>query len=73
VPGFVLSPESREDIREIRDYLASQGGNRLARYVLQEITAGFRLLTSHPEAGHVRQDLTPLPIKFWPAFPIWLL
>jgi plasmid stabilization system protein ParE len=53
---------------EIRDYLASQGGNRLARYALQEITAGFRLLASHPEAGHVRQDLTPVPIKFWPVF-----
>jgi antitoxin ParD1/3/4/toxin ParE1/3/4 len=35
---------------------------------LQEITAGFRLLAFCPEAGHVRQDLTPLPIKFWPAF-----
>ena len=35
---------------------------------MQEITAGFRLLAFYPEAGHVRQDLTPLPIKFWPAF-----
>ena len=65
---YVLSPESRDDLREIRDYLASQGGPRLARYVLQEITAGFRLLASHPEAGHLRRDLTPLPVKFWPVF-----
>jgi len=35
---------------------------------LQEITAAFRLLASHPEAGHLRQDLTPLPVKFWPVF-----
>ena len=35
---------------------------------MQEITAGFRLLASHPEAGYVRQDLTPLPIKFWPVY-----
>jgi toxin ParE1/3/4 len=68
VPGYVLSPETKEDIRETRDYLASPGGTRLARYVLQEITASFRLLASHPEAGHLRQDLTPLPVKFWPAF-----
>jgi toxin ParE1/3/4 len=35
---------------------------------LQEIRAAFRLLASRPEAGHLRQDLTPLPVKFWPVF-----
>ena len=68
MPGYILSPESKEDLREIRDYLANQGGRRLARYVLLEITAAFRLLASHPEAGHLRSDLTPLPVKFWPVF-----
>ena len=68
MPRYVLSPESRDDLREIRDYLASQGGPRLARYVLQEITAALRLLASHPEAGHLRLDLTSLPVKFWPVF-----
>jgi antitoxin ParD1/3/4/toxin ParE1/3/4 len=68
VPGYVLSPESKDDLREIRDYLASQGGRCLARYVLQEITVAFRLLASHPEAGHFRRDLTPLPVKFWSVF-----
>lgn len=65
---FVLSPEAKEDLREIRDYLVSQGGRRLARYVLQEITAAFRLLASHPDIGHLRQDLTALPVKFWSVF-----
>ncbi len=68
MPDYILSPESKDDLREIRDYLASQAGRRLARYVLQEITAAFRLLASHPEAGHFRGDLTPLPVKFWPVF-----
>jgi plasmid stabilization system protein ParE len=68
VPSYILSPESRDDLREIRDYPVSRGGRRLARYVLQEITAAVRLLASHPEAGHFRRDLTPLPVKFWPAF-----
>jgi antitoxin ParD1/3/4/toxin ParE1/3/4 len=26
------------------------------------------LLASNPESGHLRQDLTPLPVKFWPVF-----
>jgi toxin ParE1/3/4 len=54
--------------RDIRDFLVSQGGRRLARDVWPDITAAFRLLASHPEAGHLRQDLTPLPVKFWPVF-----
>jgi plasmid stabilization system protein ParE len=51
VTRYVLSPEAKEDLRDIRGYLVSQGGKRVARYVLREITAAFRLLASHPEAG----------------------
>jgi plasmid stabilization system protein ParE len=36
--------------------------------VLQQITIAFRLLASHPEAGHFRRDLTSLPVKFWSVF-----
>jgi antitoxin ParD1/3/4/toxin ParE1/3/4 len=68
VPRYVLSPEARDDLRDIRDYLAGEGGQRLARYVLGEFSAAFQLLASRPEAGHLRQDLTPLPVKFWPVF-----
>ena len=46
----------------------SKGGNRLARYIFQEISAAFRLLALHPEAGHLRRDLTSLPVKFWSVF-----
>jgi antitoxin ParD1/3/4/toxin ParE1/3/4 len=68
LPRYLLSPEARDDLREIRDYVARQGGRRLARYVLQEIAATLRLLADHPEVGHFRRDLTPLPVKFWPVF-----
>jgi toxin ParE1/3/4 len=68
VTRYLLSPEAKDDLREIRSYLASQGGKRLAQYVLGEITKAFRLLTLHPEAGHYRKDLTPLPVKFWSVF-----
>ncbi|MGP0060065.1 MAG: type II toxin-antitoxin system RelE/ParE family toxin [Beijerinckiaceae bacterium] len=66
--NYVLSPEAKQDLGEIRDYLVSQGGRRLARYVLQEFAEAFRLLATQPEAGHFRRDLTPLPVKFWPVF-----
>jgi plasmid stabilization system protein ParE len=68
VPRYVLSPEARDDLREIRDYLVSEGGRRLARHVLHQIQAAFRLIAAHPDIGHLRQDLTPLPVKFWSVF-----
>jgi plasmid stabilization system protein ParE len=68
VPRYIISPEAKEDLQEIRSYLVSQGGQRLARYVLHEITAAMRLLALHPGAGHLRRDLTPLPVKFWSVF-----
>ncbi len=68
MPRYVLSPEARGDLREIRDFVAKQAGGRLARYLLQEISAAFRLLADHPEAEQFRRDLTPLPVKFWPVF-----
>jgi plasmid stabilization system protein ParE len=68
VTRYLVSPEAKLDLRDISGYLVSQGGKRLARYVLQEINAAFRLLASHPEAGHFRRDLTDLPVKFWSVF-----
>jgi len=46
VTRYVLSPEAKEDLHEIRSYLVSKGGQRLARYVLREVTAAMRLLAS---------------------------
>ncbi len=65
---FRLSPEAKADLTEIRDYLVDEGGRRLARYVLKEIGEAFHLLANNPEIGHRREDLTPLPVKFWPVF-----
>jgi uncharacterized protein (DUF433 family) len=52
VSGYILSPESRDDLREIRDYLASQGGRRLARYAdgmkLSRITIDPGVCTGKP-------------------------
>ena len=68
MPQFVLSPEAKEDLREIRDYLVGEGGRRLARSVIREMTGALRLLASHPEIGHFRRDLTSFPVKFWSVF-----
>jgi len=68
VPRYVLAPDARDDLQEIRDDISVQGGRRLARYVLEQFVEAFRVLAAHPEIGHLRQDLTGLPVKFWPVF-----
>ena len=67
-PRYLISPEAREDLRDIRDYLVGEASRRVTRYVLQEISTAFQLLAAHPHAGHLRRDLTPLPVKFWAVF-----
>jgi len=68
VTRYLLSPEAKADIVEIRSYLVSEGGMRLVRYILHEMVEAFRLLAANPGAGHRREDLTSLPVKFWPVF-----
>ena len=68
MPGYILSPESKDDLREIRDYLASRGRRRLARYALQEITGGLPPAGLAPGGRALSRRSTPLPVKFWPVF-----
>ena len=64
---FVLSPEAKRDIEQIRDYYLDEAGTRVARHVLVQITAALRFLAATPRAGHRRDDLTDEDIRFWPV------
>jgi plasmid stabilization system protein ParE len=63
---FVLSPEARDDLREIRDYIARDSAEA-ARRVLSELRAAMRRLAEMPEMGHFREDLADEPLRFWPV------
>ena len=63
---FVLSPEARDDLREIRDYIARDSADA-ARRVLSELRAAMRRLAEMPEMGHFREDLAHEPLRFWPV------
>ena len=65
---YITSPEAEQDLDQIKDYLVKQGGIHVARHVFTEIKQAMRFLGSTPEAGHLRQDLTDAPVKFWPVF-----
>ena len=45
-----------------------QGGTGLARHVLGRIQSGMELIGDNPGIGHVRDDLTDLPVRFWGVF-----
>ena len=63
---FVLSPEARDDLREIRDYIA-RDSSEAARRVLVELREAMRRLSEMPQMGHLREDLADEPLRFWPV------
>ncbi len=60
-----LSPIAEQDIDEIITYLA-QENPVVARTFLDALFAAMDNLAEFPEIGHIRQDLTDKPVKFWP-------
>ena len=67
--GYILAPESQEDIFEIWSYLAAEAGVEFANQVESELFDDFGLLARSPGIGHKRQDLTKFRVLFYRAFP----
>src|SRR5256885_1172697 len=67
--GYILSPESEEDIFEIWSYLAKEAGIDLADRIESELFEKFSLLAHNPGLGHKRPDLTMFPVLLYRAFP----
>jgi plasmid stabilization system protein ParE len=65
---YSLSSDAQQDLENIRAYYLKHADARVARYVINEITAGFRFLAATPGAGHARPDLTAEAVKFWQVF-----
>jgi toxin ParE1/3/4 len=64
---FILARPAERDLDQIKSYLIEKAGPRITRTVIQEIRSALNLLGTNPEIGHVREDLTDLPLKFWPV------
>ncbi len=64
---FLLSPEARDDLAEIADYIA-QDSPAAARRVIRELKAAMERLAQIPAIGHLREDLTDEPLRFWPVY-----
>jgi toxin ParE1/3/4 len=68
VRRYVLAPEAEQDLDDIKDYLVKVAGVSVARYVLRQLKDSVVFLGRTPGAGHVREDLTDINVKFWPVF-----
>ena len=55
---FVLTKPAERD----------KAGATIARRVMRDIRKALDLLGDQPGAGHVREELTSRPVKFWPVY-----
>ena len=65
---FVLTRAAQRDLDLIRSYLLEKAGPTIARRVLKDIRAGMLLIGTDPGVGHLREDITDRPLKFWPVY-----
>jgi len=63
---FRISPEAAANITEIWDFIA-QDNVAAAERVRQELEDAIRGLADAPGKGHLREDLTAKPVRFWPV------
>ena len=62
--NYFLSLEAERDIDEIVNYLLKES-NKAADLFIDATYHAFEMIAEHPEIGHVREDLTPQPVRFW--------
>lgn len=62
---YVLSVIAEQDIDEIITYI-TQENPVVAQKFLDALFDAMDKLAEYPELGHIREDLTDRPVKFWP-------
>jgi toxin ParE1/3/4 len=65
---FVVTPETRQDLIEIWDYVAEESSKR-ADEVLARLYDSFMELAQSPGMGHYREDLADRRHRFWTVHP----
>ena len=65
ISNCYLSPAAEQDIDEVITYLA-QENPFAAHSFLDALYVTLERLADNPEMGHLREDLTDKPVKFWP-------
>ena len=64
---YRLTQGAEADVEAIADFIAGDSVDAAVK-VVQALEDAFELLASRPGVGHVRQDLTQRPLKFWSVY-----
>ena len=70
---YILSPEAKQDLREIRTDLNKVAGPHIAQNMTSGIVRAMRLLAERPELGHFQRDLTSDPVRFWQVYDFMIV
>jgi len=62
---YFLSPEAENDIDEIITFIANENPTAAHKF-LDALYDAMEKLSDHPQLGHLREDLTDKPVRFWP-------
>jgi antitoxin ParD1/3/4/toxin ParE1/3/4 len=63
---YLLSKSAANDLEVIWDYIAQDDEQAASRWIARLLEA-CEMLAKSPGIGHHRQDLTRLPVLFWPV------
>jgi plasmid stabilization system protein ParE len=66
-PPYRLTERAEADVAAIADFIAAESVDAAMKVVLA-LEDAFLLLASRPGIGHIRQDLTSRPLKFWSVY-----
>ena len=72
--SFRLTRDAIDDLDAIWLHIY-QGNPKAADAVEEEIRSACTLLAERPLQGHLRRDLTDLPVRFWtlPKYPNYMI
>lgn len=62
--NYLLSITAEKDLDDIVTYIA-QDNPSAAVQLLEDIFRAMDMLAEHPSAGHMRNDFTDKPVRFW--------
>jgi plasmid stabilization system protein ParE len=69
---YIVSNRAKVDIFEIITYIAKENP-AAAEQMESDILQAFKLLAGNPGIGHLRNDLTKKPYRFWPLRKRYLI
>ncbi|MBZ0116477.1 MAG: type II toxin-antitoxin system RelE/ParE family toxin [Sandaracinaceae bacterium] len=69
---YVLTPEAREDLREIGRYIARDSPSAATR-VLRDLRDAMERLAETPRIGHAKPDVTARPVLFWCVYRYYIV